>query len=293
MVRLFNYLPRFRPLSPLSAAIAFVACVLAILAAPPAYAENSSQGGCSPPAEIRTEPGILDGAESHVQGICCDKEGIYLVFSNYIFKIDWNGKVLRSAEAEKHSGDPCMVNGRLYVAMSAESGCGVYEYTPDLILARRWKLEGASATDGIAYLGGRFYIGGPSTVEPHASNLVVVYDSEFNLLERLQVDYGQETVYGPQAMEAWNGSLFFSFYNPEGTELHMCRTDSNLNILGTFPLNASNGIALAPAPFQGMESGAPPRFIVAATEQSEGKTIAVIRWYEFRDDGFFDITVPR
>ena len=85
------------------------------------------------PNVVNTTPGALKEGTAHVQGICCNEEAIFVVFANYIYKLDWSGNVDKSVPATKHSGDPCIVNDKLYVSMSCDEQIAVFEYDLDLI----------------------------------------------------------------------------------------------------------------------------------------------------------------
>ncbi len=231
---------------------------------------------------FRSEPGAFRNASAHVQGICCDDEALYVVFENYVYKLDWTGSVLRSTAAPSHSGDACLANGRLYVSMSTSDGSALYEYDRDLQLLRKLKLERCPGCDGVEYFDGRFYIGGPSTVEPHLKNLVLVYDAEFNLVDEGEVDFGTPTVYGPQAITSAQGRLLFAFYPTEDAASNALRaawTDKALSTLGASSFDAANGWAVAPKRFQ--RSTLSTRLIVARTETLDGETALTLRAVDF------------
>ena len=249
-------------------------------------AERTGTSGEFCRREIRTEPGQFEKAASHVQGICCDENAIYLSFANYLFKIDWSGHLLTSAPAESHSGDLCLAGDRIYVSMSAPDRKGIYEYNTELKLLRKIELEYGPATDGIAFMNGSFFIGGPSTSEPHRSNLILEYDRNFQFRRKLYLDFGTPTLFGPQSMTAWNDSLFLAFYTDESAPVRTVRTDGTMKVTGRYSINASNGLSSVPPSKQGKL----PRFIMAQTVQEEGAAIAVIRWLELDGEVFRDIT---
>ena len=159
------------------------------------------------PKEIQTEPGAFEKAEAHIQGVCCDEDAIYATFLNYIYKLDWSGKVLKSVPADSHSGDPCLANGKLYVSMSSKNGYAVYEYDLDLNLLRKIKCENVPACDGIAYWNDQFFIGGPSGAEAHEINPLNVFDKDFNLIRRYEINFGAKTFYGPQSITACRDAI--------------------------------------------------------------------------------------
>ncbi len=235
------------------------------------------------PRAIVTEPGALDEGLGHVQGICCDEDAIYAVFTNRIYKIDWQGNVLKSVSAPQHSGDPCLANGKLYASMSSDEGVALYEYDLDLNLTRKVKLEGCPGADGVVYLNGKFYVGGPSTYDPHKDNLTLVYDSEFNLVQKASVNFDVETHYGPQSIAAWNDKVFIAFYPrddaPAVTLRSLC-VDEELNNVASFTLDGSNGWSLVPESKQSNDKDK-PLFLVGRTSKVDGKTVAKFIWARF------------
>ena len=235
------------------------------------------------PQVIATTPGALDDAIGHVQGICCDEDAIYAVFTNAVYKIDWNGDVVKSVSAPQHSGDPCLANGKLYVSMSCDEGVALYEYDLDLNLTRKIKLEDCPAADGVAYLNGKFYVGGPSTYEPHKDNLTLVYDSDFNLIQKTNVNFDVETHYGPQSIAAWNDEIFIAFYPrddaPKVTLRSLC-VDERLKNVASFTIDGSTGWQPAPDSKQSKDKDK-PLFLLGRTAKVDGKTVVKLIWAQF------------
>ena len=54
----------------------------------------------------------------HLQGIDSDGQFIYWSFTNTIVKTDMDGKIVKKVKATNHSGDPCLLNGKLYVPVN-------------------------------------------------------------------------------------------------------------------------------------------------------------------------------
>ncbi len=249
------------------------------------------------PNVVNTTPGALKEGTAHVQGICCNEEAIFVVFANYIYKLDWSGNVDKSVPATKHSGDPCIVNDKLYVSMSCDEQIAVFEYDLDLNLTKKIKLTDCPACDGIAFYDGQFYIGGPSVRTPHEDNLVHIYDSDWNLVKKGFINFGVKTDYGPQSICAWDGKIFYAFYpskdNPKDSPRSVC-VDSELNNIATFQLDGSNGWTLAPTSKQ-PQNPEQKLFLVARTKTVDGQTCAQFRWYLFdnKELAFKDVTVEK
>ena len=53
----------------------------------------------------------------HIQGMCVSSNAIYLSYHNQIIKTDWFGRFLDRAVADRHGGDICLWNGKLYTGV--------------------------------------------------------------------------------------------------------------------------------------------------------------------------------
>ncbi len=273
------------------ASLAFcVASICSFVVAPSLQAEESVVN--AELREIRSEPGACDQALGHVQGIACDENAIYAVFANLVCKFDWTGKLIKSTEAPFHAGDPCVANDKLYVSMSTESAEALFEYDLDLNLTRKLKLEKCPGGDGVAFLNGKFYVGGPSSDKPHLDNYVLVYDENFNLIDENYINYGVPTAYGPQSIASWKDRLFVAFYidgAPEGSP-RAAIVGSDLKTLSATTLDGSNGWALAPESRQLDKSGKTALLLVGRTDKVDGKTIAAFRWFKTDGEKVEDVT---
>ena len=54
----------------------------------------------------------------HLQGIDSDGKYIYWSFTKAIVKTDMEGKIVLKIDSPNHSGDPCLLNGKLYVPVN-------------------------------------------------------------------------------------------------------------------------------------------------------------------------------
>lgn len=262
-----------------------VFCLSLILA----LSSFSPTQGNIPLKEIRTSPDALASADAHIQGISCNDDAIFVSFKNMIFKIDWLGNVLKSVSVQPHAGDLTCVDGHIFVSMSEPEKHGVFEYDSELNLLKKYKLENTSATDGIAFLNGNFFIGGPSIGQtPHFDNRVCRFDRKFNLVQEMFVNFGVPTHYGTQAIEAYGGTLFMAFYVADDAEIQTIRTDDQMRIIEKYPLFTGNGIVRVPPSKQNRDN---PLFLVARTENTkEGNPVAILRWFELDEGNFIDIT---
>ena len=245
------------------------------------------------PKEIKTEPGAFKDAAAHVQGICCDENAIYVVFSNYIYKLDWSGKTLRSVPAVSHSGDPCLAMGKLYVSMSSEDACAVYEYDLELNLLRKIKIPECPACDGIAFLDGRFYTGGPSPSTPHEDNPLNIFDERFKRLSHHEISFGAKTNYGPQSIASCRGVLLIAFYAVDKTQgaPRGAIVNSDGGVLGVTELDGSNGWYALPESMQPNPKEFTRLLVARTDEKQDGQTSACFRWVDFDGKTLRDVTV--
>ena len=262
---------------------------LIILFIMPVIFFSSSVSGEKIPKEIRTAPNALLSADAHVQGICCNDSEIFLSFKNAIFKINWDGEVIKSVNVQPHAGDITYLDDHLFVSMSEPEGYGVFEYDDDLNLVAKHKLENAPATDGIAFVDGYFFIGGTSVGQkPHFDNQICQFDRQFNFIRKMTVNFEVPTHYGTQAIEGYEGTLIMAFYVAEGSKVQTIRTDTEMRVIERYSLFAGNGIAQVPPTKQTREG---TFFLAARTENADtGNPVVVLRWFELDEGNFTDIT---
>ena len=53
----------------------------------------------------------------HIQGMCVSSNAIYFSYHNQIIKTDWFGRFLGRTVADRHGGDICLWNGKLYTGV--------------------------------------------------------------------------------------------------------------------------------------------------------------------------------
>ena len=264
-----------------------VLALTSLVACASAFADVSAS-----PKEIQTEPGAFKDARSHVQGICCDENAIYAVFANYVYKLDWSGKVLKGVPADSHSGDPCLANGKLYVSMSCKGEFAVYEYDLELNLLRKIKCENVPACDGIAYWNDQFFTGGSSSAEAHEINPLNIFDKDFNLISHYDINFGAKTFYGPQSIAACRGVVLVAYYTAEKDKnpLRAAIVTPQGEVVATSTLDGSNGWCALPQSMQ-PDSENFTRLIVARTDvRKEGQTTARFIFFDFDGKTLRDVT---
>ena len=147
---------------------------------------------------ILTRPGALAKGSGHLQGMCVTSNAIYGTLHDGLYKFDWYGRMIMHVRADKHTGDICFWNGKLYTAV-----CGKQE-TPghrgridvwDENLKKIGTTEFVRPADGIACMDGVLYVGlGPALIpdKPFRGNYFGKFDVKTlqPLCEPFLVDHG-------------------------------------------------------------------------------------------------------
>ncbi|MDD3587771.1 MAG: hypothetical protein PHQ75_11385 [Thermoguttaceae bacterium] len=217
----------------------------------------------------------------HVQGMCCDKDAIYLSFTTILFKTDHHGKILCQRDVPEHHGDICLKDGKLYCATAVFHekekknprgyDCFVYVYDTDLNFVERIPLDGITVgVDGIEWHAGHFYIGNDKGYKTDIkSNTINIYDEKFNLV-------GTKTVpgwtwCGVQTICWSNGRFWLGLWSRE--KYHTLEVDENFKVLATHELQTLKGMYALPASSKGE-----PRLMVALSlRNQEGQSTAELR----------------
>ena len=107
--------------------------------------------------------GPLDAMVGHVQGACASEDAIYLSHIAGIFKLDWNGNVIKHVQAERHTGDLCYHDGKVYSVLGKwGSGgktkvCRLQVRDADLNFVDEKPLPELKGLDGVTVLDGILY----------------------------------------------------------------------------------------------------------------------------------------
>ena len=224
----------------------------------------------------------FDPKGGHVQGMCSDGTDFYLTQMTGIFKVDGSGRPIRSVKAISHTGDVCWHDGKLYSSVSVyggpDKGKGkIQVFDADLNLVRERTYP--RGMDGIAFFGGKLYVGRGSHLEtvppgpdgkpqsktPHLENEMAIVDPEtLELLELKTYGHGRKTKYGAQNIATDGKLLYVSFYPGEKDAPDLVAYDNDLKPVRSFNAKASNGLE-----FVGMRDGT-PRFIKCETVKKDG-----------------------
>ena len=190
----------------------------------------------------------------HLQGIAADSSGIYWSFYDTVVKTDYSGRIIASVKAPRHTGDPCIAEGRIYVPImlydrkniEREGGTGwVYVYDTDLKFLGKIALPHTPRPGGMTFHDGKFYIAGSDFGKaPHPVNPIYVYDRDFKFERKVIVDIGAPTRYGAQTLNMADGRMLIAFY-AKGSGSFLFSVPE-LKVEKAFPTSVSVGFAFVP-----------------------------------------------
>ncbi|MBR4673591.1 MAG: hypothetical protein IKP00_03925 [Victivallales bacterium] len=131
--------------------------------------------------------------KGHLQGIDSDGQFIYWSFTNAIVKTDMEGKVLIKVDALRHSGDPCLLNGKLYVPVNrgrfnqpigaSKDSIQVYDAETLNLLKTVPITEYPHGAGAIGTFNNHIFLTGGLT-EGSPSNIIIEYTEELEFVKR-------------------------------------------------------------------------------------------------------------
>ena len=185
---------------------------------------------------VYTIPGELNDIVGHVQGAACSTQGVYLSHAGGIFKIGWDGRLIRKCTAPVHLGDIGYANGRIYGALALRKPIdgqkGMIRVWDENLTVVDEKLLSENV-DGCAVIGDTIYYGlDPYGKTPHRGCKIGRMSLAFKDLGVVDTDSGGQCHYGVQTMATDGRDLFcgyYSFGNPPvrcarfAPDLRVCR----------------------------------------------------------------------
>lgn len=233
----------------------------------------------------------------HLQGIAADAGGICWSFYDTVIKTDYTGRIIASVKAPRHTGDPCIAEGRICVPIilydrrdiEREGGTGwVYIYDTDLKFLGKIALPECPRPGGMTFHDGKFYIGGSDFGrKPHPVNPIYVYDREFKFERKAIVDIGVPTRYGAQTLNVADGKILISFYaKAPGSFLFSV---PELKAEKAFPTSVSVGFAFVPPEL----AGGRKLVLIARNTGKRGAYGAKLLIREWRDGKLVDAELAK
>ena len=243
----------------------------------------------------------LDAMAGHVQGACASKDAIYFSHVAGIFKIDWDGNVLKHVSATRHTGDLCCHDGKLYSVLGTwGSGgqtkiCRLQMWDADLNFLSEKNIPGLAGMDGVTVLDGILYHGiGRGSSDPQASHALGRIDLKtMEPLPRLAFELPYKTHFGPQNLATDGTLVYMAFYPVKGAPYAISACDKAGRLVAHYKLHAGQGFEHLPSE---RFPGAHPRFFKVSSrggKQKDGTRTppsVTIDFYELVDGTFRDIT---
>ena len=173
---------------------------------------------------IVTRPGALAKGSGHLQGMCVTSNAIYGTLHDGVYKFDWYGRMIMHVRADKHTGDICFWNGKLYTAVCGKlkdpNLHGRIDVRDENLKLIKSSKEFKRLADGITCMDGVLYVGLGSAYDP-AKPFRGTYFGKFDaetlepIGEPFLVDHGFNSNSGVQNMATDGEKLYINFYTPE------------------------------------------------------------------------------
>lgn len=230
----------------------------------------------------------FDPKGGHIQGLCGGNGHYYLSQMTRLFKVDREGKCVKSVPVLSHTGDLCFHDGFLYASVAVYDGPrkgqgAIQVYDENLTLVREKFYP--RGMDGIACLNGKLYVGNGSHLEtvpcqpgnqpqsktPHLENDLSIVDPATLELEKTVVySHGDKTRYGAQNIDTDGKLLYVSFYGATARDPDLVAYDANLKPVAKYVAQASNGLI-----YTKLTEGL-PSFLKCVTTRKDGLFGAVL-----------------
>ncbi|MGN0846169.1 MAG: glycoside hydrolase family 43 protein [Kiritimatiellia bacterium] len=249
---------------------------------------------------VYTVPGELDDIVGHVQGAACSTQGVYLSHAGGIYKIGWDGRLIRKCAAPVHLGDVGYANGRLYGALALREPIDgkkgmIRVWDEDLNVVGEHLLSGA--IDGCAVIGETIYYGLDLYGKPpHRRCRIGRLSLDFKELGEVETDHGGQCHYGVQTMATDGARLFCGYYSFGAPPVTCAWFTPDLRACGGTPhLRCAEGFGMVPKSL--FPSEYPRFFTVNALGGNCHKWHSItnpaqirLDFHEFRDGRFLDVT---
>ena len=253
-----------------------------------------------------TREGALTQGDGHVQGMCVSSNAIYMAQQSCIFKFDWRGNLLSSVPVDKHTGDICLWNGRIYSAVCLpgkqpnDLHGRIDVFDAETLEPVKWTKFKRSA-DGITCVNGTLYVGlGPvrDPQKPFRGNWFGKFDAETLRPkgEPFIVDHGYDVCAGVQNVATDGEKLYVNFYTPEEGTPCFFVFDLDFHVLESHVFGWRHGFDLVGGGKDGavrfiwletigwMSNGVPPQALANYAELKNGKIEDISKHIIFRKE---------
>ena len=245
--------------------------------------------------------GSLDAMVGHVQGACASEDAIYLSHIAGIFKLDWDGNVIKHVKAERHTGDLCYHDGKVYSVLGKwGSGgktkvCRLQVRDADLNFVTEKPLPELKGLDGVTVLDGIIYHGvGYSSPVPRSSHSLGRIDLKtLESLPQVMFELPYQTHFCQQNLTTDGKLIYMTFYPVKGAPYALTACDKDGKLVAHYNLLAGMGFERLP---KGRFPGDHPRFFkvnARGGKQKDGTVkpyTVTLDFYELADGQFRDIT---
>ena len=241
--------------------------------------------------------GPLDAMVGHVQGACASEDAIYLSHIAGIFKLDWDGNVIKHVQAERHTGDLCYHDGKVYsvLGMWGSGGktkvCRLQVRDADLNFVIEKPLPELKGLDGVTVLDGIIYHGVGYSSSSHSLGRIDLKTMES--LPQVMFELPYQTHFCQQNLTTDGKLIYMTFYPVKGAPYALSACDKDGKLVAHYGLRAGTGFERLP---KGRFPGERPRFFKVNSsggKQKDGtvKPHAVtLDFYELANGVLRDIT---
>ena len=245
--------------------------------------------------------GSLNAMVGHVQGACASEDAIYISHIAGIFKLDWNGNVIKHVPAERHTGDLCYNEGKVYSVLGKwGSGgktkvCRLQVWDADLKFLVEKPLPELKGLDGVTVLDGTLYHGvGYSSPVPRSSHSLGRIDLKtMESLPQVKFELPYQTHFCQQNLTTDGKLIYMTYYPVKGAPYALSSCDKDGKLVAHYGLQAGMGFERLP---RGRFPGEHPRFFKVNSsggKRKDGTTkphVVTFDFYELVDGQFRNIT---
>ncbi len=185
----------------------------------------------------------------HLQGIATDGKHIFWSFTTMLVKTDMEGKLVKKIQVPRHSGDPCLLNGKLYIPVNrgkfnqpkgaSKDSIQVYDAETLELLKTVETPECDHGAGAIGAFQNHIWLtGGLPNDAP--SNIILEYTEELEFVKRHESQ--GHTNKGIQTLKRMHGLWWCGVYDKPAS--FVC--DDNFTVLARPSLSLSVGMAELP-----------------------------------------------